>query len=46
VGELRVKFGTGVPAPVRLAVCGEPAALSATERVAEKVATDAGVNVT
>jgi hypothetical protein len=46
VGELRVKVGSGVPVPVRLAVCGDPAALSATESVAEKVVADAGVKVT
>jgi hypothetical protein len=40
------KLGAGVPVPLRLAVCGEPAALSATESVAEKVAADAGVKVT
>lgn len=43
---MRVKVGGGVPVPVRFAVCGEPAALSATERVAVKVAADAGVKVT
>jgi hypothetical protein len=32
--------------PLKVVVCGEPEALSATERVAEKVAADAGVNVT
>ena len=46
VGELRVKVGGAVPVPLRLAVCGEPAALSATESVAEKVAAEAGVKVT
>lgn len=35
-----------VPVPLKVVVCGEPEALSATERVAEKVAADAGVNVT
>ena len=40
-----VKVGAGVPVPLKVAVCGEPAALSATESVAEKVATDAGVKV-
>ena len=34
------------PVPVRLAVCGDPEALSATESVAEKLATEAGVKVT
>ena len=46
VGELRVKVGGGVPVPLRLTVCGELAALSVTESVAEIVATDAGVKVT
>jgi hypothetical protein len=46
VGEVRVKVGIGVPVPVRPAVCGELAALSATESVAENVAADAGVKVT
>lgn len=46
VGELRMKVTGGVPVPVRLAVCGEPETLSATERVAENVAADAGVKVT
>ena len=36
----------GMPVPVRLAVCGEPVALSATDNVAEKLAAEAGVNVT
>jgi len=35
-----------VPVPVSVAVCGEPVALSATESVAEKLATEAGVKVT
>jgi len=35
-----------VPVPLSVAVCGEPLALSATETVAEKLAADAGVNVT
>jgi hypothetical protein len=42
-----VSEATGaVPVPVRLAVCGDPEALSATDSVAEKLAADAGVNVT
>lgn len=32
--------------PLRVVVCGEPAALSATDRVAEKLATEAGEKVT
>ena len=36
----------GIPVPVRLAICGDPVALSATDSVAEKLAADAGVNVT
>ena len=35
-----------VPVPVNATVCGEPVALSATETVAEKLAAEAGVNVT
>jgi hypothetical protein len=38
--------GAGVPVPVRVTVCGEPDALSATESVAEKLATEAGVKLT
>jgi hypothetical protein len=34
------------PVPVRVTVCGEPVALSATDIAAAKLATDAGVNVT
>jgi hypothetical protein len=34
-----------VPVPVRVAVCGDPVALSATDNVAEKLVADAGVNV-
>jgi hypothetical protein len=42
-----VSDATGaMPVPVKLAVCGDPAALSATDSVAEKLAADAGVNVT
>jgi hypothetical protein len=35
-----------MPVPVRLAVCGDPVALSPTESVAAKLAAEAGVNVT
>lgn len=38
--------GGAVPVPLSVTVCGEPAALSAIEIVAVKLATDAGVNVT
>jgi hypothetical protein len=38
--------GGATPAPVIAAVCGEPAALSATEMFAVKVAIEAGVKVT
>jgi hypothetical protein len=42
-----VSEATGaIPVPVRLAVCGDPEALSATDSVAAKPAADAGVNVT
>jgi hypothetical protein len=44
----RVATGAGgaVPVPVIVDVCGEPVALSATERVDEKLAAEAGVKVT
>jgi hypothetical protein len=35
-----------MPVPVKLAVCGEPVALSATDSVAEKLVAEVGVNVT
>ena len=35
-----------VPVPLSDTVCGEPVALSATERVAEKLVAEAGVKVT
>ena len=38
--------GGGVPVPVSVVDCGEPDALSATCKLAEKPAADAGVNVT
>ena len=42
-----VSDATGAtPVPVKLAVCGDPEALSATDSVAEKLAAEAGVNVT
>jgi hypothetical protein len=42
-----VSEATGaIPVPVKLAVCGDPVALSATDNVAAKLAADAGVNVT
>jgi hypothetical protein len=42
-----VSEATGaMPVPVRLEVCGDPDALSATESVAEKLAAEAGVKVT
>jgi len=49
VDEVTPKSGAGggtTPVPEIAAVCGEPAALSATETVAEKVAAVAGVKVT
>jgi len=42
---LTLKSGA-VPVPDSVAVCGEPAALSVTVRVAPKLASDAGVKVT
>jgi hypothetical protein len=44
-GELSVA-AAAVPVPVRVEVCGEPVALSATDRVAEKLVAEAGVKVT
>jgi hypothetical protein len=41
-----VKLGGAAPVPLRVVVCGEPAALSATDRVAEKLAAEPGENVT
>jgi len=38
--------GAAVPVPVSATVCGEPAALSATETVAAKLVAEAGVKVT
>lgn len=38
--------GAAVPVPVRVAVCGEPVALSATCKVAVKLLAEAGVNMT
>jgi hypothetical protein len=35
-----------VPVPLKVTVCGDPVALSATESVAAKLAAEAGVNVT
>ena len=49
LGKLRdgVSEAAGaMPVPVKLEVCGDPVALSATDSVAEKLAADAGVNVT
>jgi hypothetical protein len=43
--EVNVAIGA-VPVPVRVAVCGDPEALSATESVDEKVVAEAGVKVT
>jgi hypothetical protein len=34
-----------IPVPVRLPVCGDPLALSATDSIAEKLAAEAGANV-
>jgi hypothetical protein len=43
--RLATGAGTAVPEPLRVTVCGELEALSATESVAVKLATDAGVKV-
>src|ERR1035438_6706299 len=47
-GEVSEAMGAAgvVPVPARPAPCGEPAALSATESVAAKLAAEAGLNVT
>jgi hypothetical protein len=37
--------GGAVPVPLSVAVCGEPAALSATDSIAAKLAAEAGVKV-
>ena len=42
---LRVKFGAAVPVPLSVTVCGEPVALSATERMAAKEAAEVGEKV-
>ena len=44
--ELMVKLGGGVPVPFNVVDCGDPEALSVTCKLAEKPASDAGVNVT
>ena len=44
-GELSEATGA-VPVPVRVEVCGDPLALSATESVAVKLEAEAGVKVT
>jgi hypothetical protein len=46
VDEATIKLGRGLPVPLRLTMCGEPAALSATESVAVKLVADAGLKVT
>jgi hypothetical protein len=50
LSEAGVSEATGasgaVPVPLRLVVCGDPEALSATERVAVKLAAEAGVKMT
>lgn len=43
---LTVKSAGLIPLPERATVCGEPVALSANDSVAEKLAAEAGVNVT
>jgi hypothetical protein len=45
IDELKEAAGA-VPVPVRVAVCGDPLALSATESVAVKLDAEAGVKVT
>ena len=43
--DVTVNVGGGVPVPLRVVDCGEPEALSATSKLAEKLVADAGVNV-
>jgi len=43
---LRVIAGAATPVPVSVTFCGEPGALSAIERVAEKAAAEAGLKAT
>jgi hypothetical protein len=45
VVEVTVKLGAGVPVPLSVVVCGEPAALSVTESVAEKLPAAPGAKV-
>jgi len=47
-GDDNVNVGVGgaVPVPLNATVCGDPDALSATERAAEKLAAVAGIKVT
>jgi hypothetical protein len=44
--ELIVKLGAAVPVPLRVTLCGEPLALSATVSVAEYAEVEVGLNVT
>ena len=46
VGEKLIPAVAVMPVPLRLAVCGDPAALSVTVMLAEKVAAESGVNFT
>src|SRR5271163_189202 len=46
VGPVTVKLGGGVPVPLKVTVCGEPVALSATAIVAEYAPVEGGVKVT
>lgn len=44
--KLKVGTGGAVPVPLRMTLCGDPAALSATDTVAEKLAAEDGVKLT
>ena len=46
VSEATGAGGGAVPAPLSATICGDPAALSATKRVAVKLAAEAGLKVT
>lgn len=46
VAALSVMVGSATPVPVSVTFCGEPLALSAMERTAEKAAADAGLKAT
>jgi hypothetical protein len=46
LAEFTVKDGAAEPVPLRVTVCGEPLALSATERAAVKLPVPEGIKMT